>query len=191
MGSAAGKRSSAEPTFKKSQPLGQSQWAASGSQIVRTHHKEKGSGVGRTSDPGAWSGRRRGGCGGLVAVAGQAVGQTRTPPASGGWSTAAPGRSRPLSSRLPHPSGRHPVNFGHPAPPKGPSIQAAWPARPRVAGPPCRSGERARSSDRGHSGTGTPAAGMGWVPTCLRLLSKSTEQAATDQSVRPHPSPEA
>lgn len=54
-----------------------------------------------------------------------------------------PGPQPPPSSRPPRPSGRDPVTCGHPAPRKGPSIQAAWPARPRVASPPCRSWERA------------------------------------------------
>ena len=60
MGSAAGKRSSAEPTFKNSQPPGQSQWTASALRS-RTHHKEKGSGVG-AGRPEAGRMRRPGCC---------------------------------------------------------------------------------------------------------------------------------
>lgn len=194
MGCAAGKRSSAEPTSKKSQPPGQSQWTASGSQIVRTHGKEKGSrvGVGRTSDLGAWPGQRRGGCGGLVAAAGQAVRQTRTPPVSSGvWPPRA--AAAPILAPAP-PIRPRPSYLRTPGSAQG-TLDPGRVARAPPCGQPALPLLGTRANDRRHSGAspgaGTPAAGTGWVPTCLRLLSKSTEQATTGQSLRPHHSPEA
>lgn len=174
MGSAAGKRSSAEPTLKKSQHPGQSQWTASGSQIVRAHRKEKGSGVGvgRTSDRGAWPGRRRGGRGGLVAAAGQAVRQTRTPPVSGG---VRPPRAAAAPILAPAPPIRpRPSYLRTPGSARG-TLDPGRVARAPPCGQPAPPLPGTRANKRRHSGAspgpGTPAAGTGWAPTCLRLLS--------------------